>query len=220
MEIIPNNQRIMKRKLLLYLALVLIGGSIYCLTLLFGPPKLPPPIHELINLSNGGIIYIDYTNVPPKGLDGSDVDFTISYKRPSGSKIEPITVGECFAPFDESEVSAYVASPLVVLIIHGSPYVRTKDGTWKIFTMGNGFPSTNDFSAEDIQLMGITSRQSFPLKEQGSAFTTIESFDPQTRILLMNYSFDNMTKHLKLQLSEDGTKLKVLDVHDEKFPTP
>ncbi|HVU09037.1 MAG TPA: hypothetical protein VHG89_10880 [Verrucomicrobiae bacterium] len=214
----------MRSKFVLCLALVLSGGSIYCLTLLFSPRKLPPPTHERINLSNGGVIYIDCTNVPPKGLDSSDVDGTISYKSANGA-IEHVTDFEYYAKLEASGVAAYITDSLVVLIIHdsgGVPYVRTKEGAWKTFGMDLYFPSTNDFSAEDIKLMGITSQMSLPADQQHTVSTEIESFDPQTRIFVVTYQgpFERTQKRLRLQLSEDGEKLKLLDMRDEKFPTP
>jgi hypothetical protein len=214
----------MKSKLILCLALVLSGGLLW---LLFGPPSLPKPTHQEINLSNGGTIYIDSTFLVPQGMDSSDVDSKISYKPPGNGAIEPITVDELYSPLDKSEIYPNVVGPLVVVITGGMPFVRSKDGVWKNFAMGFDFPSTDDFSPDDIKLMGITSQRS-----QGSKafthgpdeFTTIENFDhfdPQTRVLLINYFLDGkIEKRLKLQLSEDGTKLKVLDVREGKNPTP
>jgi hypothetical protein len=215
----------MKPRIIFCLALVLIGGLIYCLALLFGPPKLTPPTHELINLSNGGIIYIDCTNVPPKGLDSSDVDGAISYKPANSGAIERVTDFEYYAKVDVSDVSAYIAGSLVVLIIHdsgGVPYVRTSEGTWKTFGMDLWFPSTNDFSAEDMQRIGITNQISRAPDLQETASTEIESFDPKTRIFLITYQgpFGHILKHLRLQLSEDGSRLKLLDMRDGNISTP
>jgi hypothetical protein len=212
----------MNTKFLLCLALVFSCGSIYCLALLFGPQRLPPPTHERINLPNGGIVYIDCTNVPPKGLDSSDLDGAISYKSANSGAIERVTGFEYYTKLDVSDVPAYIADSLVVLIVHdsgGVPYVRTKGGAWKKFGMDLWFPDKNDFSAEDIKLMGITSQKSLAPRFQRTVSTEIENFDPQTRIFAITYQdiFKHMLKRLRLQLSEDGSKLKVLDMRDEKL---
>jgi hypothetical protein len=59
----------------------------------------------------------------------------------------------------------------------------------------------------------ITGQRSLTANLQVTASTTIENFDPQTRIFLINYSVKGENKHLTLQLSEDGNRLKVLNIN-------
>ena len=204
----------MKPKLILCLALVLSGG-------LFGCSKPLRQTHQEITLSNGGIINIDCTWHPENDF----VEQSVTYKLSSGGKPEYFYGGAVSGPLEASEVSSYVVGPLVVVIIDVDgkiPCVRTKEGAWKTFGMDLWFPNTNDFSAEDIKLMGIASQISLAPKLQRTVSTEIENFDPQTRIFIITYQNPSMhiLKRLRLQLSEDGNKLKVLDMRDEKISTP
>jgi hypothetical protein len=196
----------MRSKLILCLALVLSGG-------LFGCSKPLRQTHQEITLSNSGTINIDCTWHPENDF----VEQNVTYKLPGGGKPEYFYGGAFSGPLEAYELSSYVVGPLVVVIIGEPIMVRARDGVWKTFSMGMDFPSTNDFSAEDIQLMGITSQRSFAPDLQRSVSTEVENFDPQTRIFFVNYNnYKNTKKHLALQISEDGTKLKVLNVREIK----
>ena len=201
----------MKPKLILCLALVLSGG-------LFGCSKSVRQTNQEIALSNGGIINIDCTWHPENDF----VEQNVTYKPPGGGKPEFFYGGALSGPLEAYEVSSYVVGPLVVVIITGDVIkVRTKEGVWKDFGTELDFPSTNDFSAEDVKRMGITSQRSLRVQDTGVS-TLVDNFDPQTRIFIIKYQnpSEHMLKSLQLQLSEDGEKLKLLSVRDAKILTP
>jgi hypothetical protein len=204
------------RLLKILICLGMVSILIYFLNLVFNPK--PEATHRQIVLSNGGIINMTWT----KPRD-DDVYSDVSYKPPGSDKCESVSVGSFGGPWDVS--ASYVVGELVVLIYDeagGVPYVRTREGVWKTFGMNLWFPNTNDFSAEDIKLMGITNQISLAPRLQRTVSTEIENFDPQTRIFVITYqdALMHILKRLRLQLSEDGSKLKVLDMHDEKISTP
>ena len=118
----------MKPKLLLCLALVLSGG-------LFGCSKPLRQTHQEIALSNGGIINIDCTWHPENDF----VNQNVTYKTPGGGKNEDIYGGNFGGPIDASEVSSYVAGPLVVVIIGEPIMVRDKRRTMESVFNGDGF---------------------------------------------------------------------------------
>jgi hypothetical protein len=185
---------------------------------LFGCSKPLRQTHQEIALSNGGTINIDCTWHPENDF----VEQNVTYK-PPGGKPEFFYGGALSGPLEAYEVSSYVIGPLVVVIITGDVIkVRTREGAWKNFGTELDFPSTDDFSAEDIQLMGITSQRSFAADLQQSVSTEVENFDPKTRIFIIIYQspHKHILKRLRLQLSEDGSKLKLLDMRDGKISTP
>jgi len=193
------------------ICLGLIGGSVYFLSWLFTPSP-PKQTHQEIALSNGGIINIDCTWHPENDF----VNKNVTYK-PPGGKPEFFCGGNSSGPLEASEVSSYITGSLVVVTIGETIKVRTKEGVWKDFGTELDFPSTNDFSAEDIQLMGITSQRSLRVQDTGVS-TLVDHYDPQTRIFSITYQnpSEHLLKSLRLQLSEDGTRLKVLNINRVK----
>jgi hypothetical protein len=186
----------MKPKLILCLALVLSGG-------LSGCSKSLRQTHKEIPLSNGGIIRIDGTE-----CRNSDIGFLYkaSYKSSNDDKYV------YFADWaDDPSPSIFVVGDLIVMPIPTEQglLVRTKDKIWKWFQFGWLPLQRNDFSEDDIKhISGNDTNRILNCD--------LKSFDPKKRTILADYGNGRTTTYLTLEISEDGSKLHLLNSREVK----
>jgi hypothetical protein len=182
-------------------------------------PPLPPlnHSHKEVRLANGGFITIE--GYERRSWRGNNVDFYASY-RPPGQTNEEV-FGSWSNGGADIPALVFFAGKLVVVQNpdHWALHVRTSEGRWKNIEMRfprlsdaslSFFTNATSLSESDLQRIrddgGTNHPDWFP-----SAW--IDRFDPDTRILSVNYMF---WKDLTFELAEDGSTLHLINIRLRK----
>jgi hypothetical protein len=189
-----------------------IAAFVVLWTALSEPNSLPTFQRE-ITLPNHGSLIIDGKK---SGRSEHGYSQRAGYRSPGSTGIE------WFGEVSDGVVSkVYQAGPLLVVIDFPAAqlYVRSKNAHWKnlalVFPDDLGpFPVSfyvekTSLTAEEvlrIDRLGGKHGRKYPT-------TYIQSFDPNTRDLNCSYYLDNQSSWpLHLRLSEDGTRLSLIDI--------
>jgi hypothetical protein len=175
--------------------------------------------HE-IALSNGGKVEIEA--IEQRGFRGDGWTVYARYQPPGGEAVERIGEWEGY----NHTPSVYTVHDLVIL---PSPdqrtlYVRTRKGEWKFFSMQ--FPDErSSLSSEFYAAMTGLSQEEInsvrkdidPDEKGWSPSVYLKKFIPESMEVHVLYQTNPATKrHLRLKLSEDGTRMRLIEVRKEK----
>ncbi len=225
-------KRSVKITLLTLIALVVLPALGFCIFMtvvyLGTAGKWPfKPLEERtyeIALSNGGIVRI--AAVEQRGFRSDGWTVSARYKPPGDLELERIGEWEGY----DHNPSVYVINDLVIL---PSPdqrtlYARTRKGEWKFFSMQ--FPDEHPpFPASFYAaLTGLTEEEIKSIRKDISPDERdwtpaiyLKKFFPESMEVYVLYQTNPNTKrHIRLKLSEDGTRMTLIEVRKEKSSSP
>jgi hypothetical protein len=175
--------------------------------------------HE-IALTNGGTVRIEA--VEQRGFRSDGWTVYARYQPPGGLGLERIGEWEGY----NHHPSVYVTNDLVIL---PSPdqktlHVRTRKGEWKFFSMqfpdehppfpANFYAALTGLTEEEIRSIRTDIS---PDEKDWSPSVYLKEFFPESMEVYVLYQTNPDTKrHIRLKLSEDGTRMTLLEVRKEK----
>ena len=175
--------------------------------------------HE-IALSNGGVVRIEA--VEQRGFRSDGWTVSATYRPPAGLELERIGEWEGY----DHNPSVYLINDLVIL---PSPdqrtlSVRTRKGEWKFFSMqfpdahpafpANFYAALTGLAEDEIESIR---KDISPDEKDWSPAVYLKKFFPESMEVYVLYQTNPNTKrHIRLKLSEDGTRMTLVEVRKEK----
>lgn len=182
--------------------------------------------HDEMPLANGGVVLIDGHEQRDLLHGDGYLDYTYSYRAPGGAS--PETFGQC-GPHEGAErhPNVYLVGSLIV---SPSPegsvlHVRTAIGKWNHYRMTFPRARTSPSGATEVQATFLQPEEDARIRaslddeerEHWDISLYLRRFDPETRRLFVLFDAKRR-RYLTLELSADGTKLRLLDVNDGEPP--